>query len=285
MLVEEELLHCLETSGIVRARRKMWRSIPESFRGGDAVKVWVTAEAAFNNYEALRKGQMMLERGLISSVGGRRKKFDVNTFYKITRAESGILDVAFEEPDQKLLVRLVMDNIVVETKSRSSKFPSYFSASEAVKLWVARGTVPTVHMAVKVGKKLVESRLIEPVGHRRPFANKNRYFAVTVAQQEDYAAADDLVAFLEGNDGKKRGSVVFKNFVTSIVVNNKSSLETVHAEFVDVEPEREDRASGLGSRLSAIRHSLVSIGGNDITFEEEDLSIPFFEPKSVPFFG
>ncbi|KAJ8907488.1 hypothetical protein NDN08_007599 [Rhodosorus marinus] len=284
MLVEEELLHCLEASGIVRARRKMWRSLPESFRGGDAVKVWVTAEAAFNNYEALRKGQMMLERGLISPVGGRRKKFDVNSFYKITRAESGIWDGAFKEPDQKLLVRLVLDNIVVETKSRGSPFPSYFSAREAVKLWVARGTVPDVHMAVKVGEKLVQSRFIEPVGHRRPFANKNRYFAVTIAQQDDYVATDELVAFLEGNDGKKRGSVVFQKFVTTIVASNKSSLETVHAEFVDDELEKEERASGFGSRLSAIRHSLVSIGGNDMTFEEEDLSVPFFEPKSVPFF-
>mmetsp|Transcript_28164 Transcript_28164/g.110695 ORF Transcript_28164/g.110695 Transcript_28164/m.110695 type:complete len:273 (+) Transcript_28164:355-1173(+) len=272
MLVEEELLHCLENSGVVRARRKMWRSLPDSFRGGDAVKVWVTAEAAYNRYDGLGKGQMMLERGLISPVGGRKKKFDVNTFYKITRAESKFWDGAFEEPDQKLLVRLVIDNIVVDAKSRGSTFPSYFSSREAVKLWVARGTVPDIRMAVKVGEKLVESRLIEPVGHKRPFANKKRYFAVTVAQQDEITATDDLVAFFEGNEGKTKKSIVFKKFVTSIVINNKSSLETVHAEFVEEELEKEERASGFGSRLSAIRHSLVSIGGNDMTFEEEDLS-------------
>lgn len=150
-----------------------------------AVQLWVRLGLVSSEEEGFKEGNELVRLRVLWPVL-RRKSFSSRRAW--FRIHAGNVDQVLLAPasahvfrnwDAEEMVMLLQNADVIRPRRRKLRtYPPSFTGAEAVKLWIATGTVTDSFEAVCLGRKLLETGYIQHLGSDCKFKDSDRLYAV-----------------------------------------------------------------------------------------------------------
>eukprot|EP00188_Purpureofilum_apyrenoidigerum_P004555 Plantae.Rhodophyta-Purpureofilum_apyrenoidigerum.ctg5228.p1 GENE.Plantae.Rhodophyta-Purpureofilum_apyrenoidigerum.ctg5228~~Plantae.Rhodophyta-Purpureofilum_apyrenoidigerum.ctg5228.p1 ORF type:complete len:298 (-),score=59.02 Plantae.Rhodophyta-Purpureofilum_apyrenoidigerum.ctg5228:218-1111(-) len=279
---ERALVQILLENGTARERKRLWKTFPQSFRGSDAIRVWLSSGLVESIEDAVIEGTLLMKMGLVRHVTGRKDFENSHTLFVVAKCGS----LAVKKHNEKKLmtdedfIAAIKDNGLARSRRfRLRRYDNCFVASEAVKMWVAAGYAENTAEAVATGQHLLEKGFIGHVGGMSHFENAKLLFRISYVDSNE---PDDMFP-MRGQFHGDRLSVT-QRFGGSLAPKRayEKTCDLLSDSDENVEEPFSLQAS-IGRRFNDLARTFSMDFANN-TPEDGESPVPFFEDRTVPFF-
>mmetsp|Transcript_1830 Transcript_1830/g.5529 ORF Transcript_1830/g.5529 Transcript_1830/m.5529 type:complete len:297 (+) Transcript_1830:230-1120(+) len=278
---ERALVKILLDNGTARERKRLWKSFPQSFRGCDAVRVWISSGLVGSIEDAIIEGTLLVKMGLVRHAAGRGDFENSSALFVVTK--SRLINQERPKPkklfnNRELITAIKENGLGRARRYRLRRHENCFVASEAVKLWVTAGCVRNNNEAVAAGQHLLTTGVIKHVGGLSTFENEKLLYKIT---EQDINKLEALPLQVQLFDDRLSLTQKFGGGVAAKGPGEKKTFDMLGADENIEEPF--SLHVSIGRRINDLARTF-SVDFSNQAPESADSPVPFFEDRTVPFF-